>query len=510
MATLDEKITRVENNIAASLEAAAEMGAEVPEGANSNNLPNLIRSIPKGGGASSWNDLTDKPFGEETVVLGDTLAWDGNTEGLTNVLGVFYKISEQVPTIEDFANGCTVKFFTPEGEFEEAYTAESFVEDPEGLIFFGDGGFVVVGDAALGVDIDGLVFQETGLYLMNQGGVAWVSSITIPGYTFAKTELKTIEPKYLPEHLQFGEGPSDNADTLTWDGGTGDLVANSVYYKVSDAIITAADLENGITFEFAGSTIEMSGDEVIATGTGDGFFDISEVIRFVPSSNYTTQDNVTFPDPGVYFARVDAMWSAWLTIHGYNGFSHRTVVHLMEQRYLPEQLQFGDFASGGNTLNWDGNTEGLEKFEGLYKVSDVAFSIEDAASGIMVSFDDGTSVGTNSSFSVHEISTINGAHLIYLDGKAILASLPVVAAEVFGCSVGTYFNVFQRNGSTWRVKSITLPGSAPFPVFKPLDKKYLPGDLIPAYTATDEGKVLKIVNGAPAWVPIPSAEEASF
>lgn len=45
MATLGEKITRVENNIAASLEAVAEMGAEVPASANSDNLPSLIRSI---------------------------------------------------------------------------------------------------------------------------------------------------------------------------------------------------------------------------------------------------------------------------------------------------------------------------------------------------------------------------------------------------------------------------------------------------------------------------------
>lgn len=438
-------------------------------------------------------------FGEETVVLGDTLTWDGNTKGRTIVMGVLCKVSDSVPSIEYFANGVSGKATTPDGTQSFDVPPEAITSPVDGLFLTEAMEFVVVGETAAGADLDGVVFPEAGVYFLSYG-TTYLSALTVPGFTFIKTELKTIEPKYLPEHLQFGEGPSDNADTLTWDGGTGDLVANSVYYKVSDAIITAADLENGITFEFAGSTIEMSGDEVIATGTGDGFFDISEVIRFVPSSNYTTQDNVTFPDPGVYFARVDAMWAAWLTIHGYNGFSHRTVVHLMEQRYLPEQLQFGDFASGSNTLNWDGNTEGLEKFDGLYKVSDVAFSIEDAASGIMVSFDDGTSVGTHSSFSVHEISTINGAHLIYLDGKAILVSIPVIAAEVFGCSVGTYFNVFQRNGSTWRVKSITLPGSAPFPVFKPLDKKYLPGDLIPAYTAEDEGKVLKIVGGVPTWV----------
>lgn len=33
---------------------------------------------------------------------------------------------------------------------------------------------------------------------------------------------------------------------------------------------------------------------------------------------------------------------------------------------------------------------------------------------------------------------------------------------------------------------------------------------LPPYTAEDEGKILRIVNGVPAWVLLPSAEEASF
>lgn len=65
MATLDEKLSRVENNIAASLEAAAEMGAEVPEGANSNNLPELIRSIPQGGSAEDCVKYTEQTLTEE-------------------------------------------------------------------------------------------------------------------------------------------------------------------------------------------------------------------------------------------------------------------------------------------------------------------------------------------------------------------------------------------------------------------------------------------------------------
>lgn len=33
---------------------------------------------------------------------------------------------------------------------------------------------------------------------------------------------------------------------------------------------------------------------------------------------------------------------------------------------------------------------------------------------------------------------------------------------------------------------------------------------IPDYTSADEGKFLRIVNGVPAWVSIPNAEEANF
>lgn len=33
---------------------------------------------------------------------------------------------------------------------------------------------------------------------------------------------------------------------------------------------------------------------------------------------------------------------------------------------------------------------------------------------------------------------------------------------------------------------------------------------IPAYTSADEGKFLRVVNGAPAWISIQNAEGASF
>lgn len=70
MAGIEEQLDRVERNVADALTATAEMGASVPATANSDNLGTLIRSIPRsGGGATSWNDLTDKPFYSEMGIV---------------------------------------------------------------------------------------------------------------------------------------------------------------------------------------------------------------------------------------------------------------------------------------------------------------------------------------------------------------------------------------------------------------------------------------------------------
>ena len=46
----------------------------------------------------------DTAFGESTV-MGDTLTWDGNTEGLYCVADMFYCVSDAIPTLEDLRRG---------------------------------------------------------------------------------------------------------------------------------------------------------------------------------------------------------------------------------------------------------------------------------------------------------------------------------------------------------------------------------------------------------------------
>ena len=66
----------------------------------------------------SWNDLNDKPF--ETVYAYN-ISSDGNEEGLLSYMG-FYKVSDLVPSIEDFANGFIFK--AAHDSVEQFYTKD--------------------------------------------------------------------------------------------------------------------------------------------------------------------------------------------------------------------------------------------------------------------------------------------------------------------------------------------------------------------------------------------------
>lgn len=88
-----------------------------------------------GGGVSSWNDLTDKPFDENNVIKPEalpegvpvprkTVSWDGNTEGLQKIGlsgSLFYKVSEQTPAKEELLK-CVIEVTdSGAGQFQYFY-----------------------------------------------------------------------------------------------------------------------------------------------------------------------------------------------------------------------------------------------------------------------------------------------------------------------------------------------------------------------------------------------------
>lgn len=145
----------------------------------------------------------DTAFGEITV-MSDTLTWDGNTEGykveVDNGDGTYfyyYHVSDATPTLDDFVNGMSYTMVVDgAGETTESveYSADSFMD-------VGGGALMIPFGAVIPTDNhsdSGITFEKKGCYFMVTDS-AKVISATINGYTgFETTEVKTIDPKYLP------------------------------------------------------------------------------------------------------------------------------------------------------------------------------------------------------------------------------------------------------------------------------------------------------------------------
>ena len=211
------------------------------------NCKNTIEDAkPKPGGASSWNDLEDKPFYEETTTVGgDTLTWDGNTEGLEDLAGSpVYRVSSAAPSIEDCAKGGTIKYSYNGQAMEGTFAAEDVVSAGVYFQIFTMGVglvFVVPADTT----VEGVTLHA-GTYLINHNG-AVVNSLTIPNsnaFVTTKTVVKPIETKYLPEHLHFGEEKA--FEPIVWDGSAEgrETLEGGALVHISSQKINPAIIEN--------------------------------------------------------------------------------------------------------------------------------------------------------------------------------------------------------------------------------------------------------------------------
>lgn len=176
-------------------EAEASFGAKISEEAKSAmgeiNFVNETEPASFGGGGGS-NIL-------ETVG-GDTLTWDGVTDGLYCVDaggGIYYHVSNETPNITDFSNGCILDGIE--------YGVE-VVEDIGNGVLMTPFGLVVPTDNNSDA---GVLIEKKGVYFI-QGdfgdGLVTYSSLTINGYTgFTKQQIKE---EYIPDSLKGGGGDS--------------------------------------------------------------------------------------------------------------------------------------------------------------------------------------------------------------------------------------------------------------------------------------------------------------
>jgi hypothetical protein len=100
------------------------------------------------------------------------------------------------------------------------------------------------------------------------------------------------------------------------------------------------------------------------------------------------------------------------------------------------------------------------------------------------------------------------------EGGMIVADIPNILLKAYGTlTVECYlmdadgYHISEK--ASFTVCKRDMPADYEY-VATPVLKLGAGGASFPTYTDEDEGKVLKIVDGAPAWFSIPSAEGASF
>ena len=135
-------------------------------------------------------------FGE-TGGGGDTLTWDGNTTGLTGTDGM-YKVSDSVPTIDDFANGCDIAFVNAGVSETMHFTQEEVaaMEFEKGIFFYV--GYVVY--VTIEVEESGATLSPGVYFFKEDDEGLCTKSLRIPGYT-GFGGIKKIDPKYLPSTM---------------------------------------------------------------------------------------------------------------------------------------------------------------------------------------------------------------------------------------------------------------------------------------------------------------------
>ena len=201
-----------------------------------------------------------------------------------------------------------------------------------------------------------------------------------------------------------------------------------------------------------------------------------------------------------------------------NGEAKRVPAGKMVAGSLPEHLQFGETVVGGDTLTWDGDPADLESIDVsgdgsalLCKVSDSTPQTDAFQNGIVM-------VTPSATISLTYDEMVAQGWTFGEDGMVNAnTNFFVVPSDNYNFngvvipSKGTYFLCVPA--ASHYVSSLTIPGYTGFvtKTVKPLDEKYLPDNVkTPAVTTDDNGKFLRVVDGAWAAEAVPNAEEASF
>ena len=233
-------------------DATAEVGQTIRvKAVDENNLP-IEWETASAQPDWSQNDDTQPDFVKNrthwvTIDYTDTLTWDGNYEGKVIVGDMLCKVSDIVLTMNELSAGCDMTLSTGESA---TISGDSIVAIADGCLFIEELFTVFVSDAAVNVDLDGLIFPEPGIYfaIPEVLGGLYISSMTVSGVnSFISKIYKQLDVGYIPDSIQRKLTGSDsqfvgfdeNGNAVAFDP---ELVGKNVTdteYTIDDAAVTA-------------------------------------------------------------------------------------------------------------------------------------------------------------------------------------------------------------------------------------------------------------------------------
>jgi len=260
------------------------------------------------GGASSWNDLTDKPFWEVTETI-EPITWDGNTEGLVEVdiFGdKFYKVSDKAfsnEQIKTMSASIYSEWVDPEGSGSGVFPVdigeewESMVQNgmvTEDFVFLAAFGVFVIHKNDVVIP-DVVAFPGIGTYFQrreqNDEGSYYLDYMTsFPSEATTATTIKKIDEKYLPDPDVFTVILTSNGEESIL--GAPIVIPNKTFEEAVEAI------NDGRYIEF--KLIQRK-----PTSTIVSFSTPATYCEYRPTSN-----DVPFIEIGELFSDITYYWTA--------------------------------------------------------------------------------------------------------------------------------------------------------------------------------------------------------
>ena len=249
-------------------------------------------------GVKSWNDLTDKPFYSEA---GETISWDGNTDGLYALDGLsIYKVADEPIPFDSLSNGFEMTVQFGNDSLESVYIPASDVAD--WVYYAVDTIFSIAGLAYIAIEntsLSGFVFEKGVYFLKSDDGtmraltpikVVSIDRKYIPPLDYVTTYDPVFEGTFSHNRL---EG-SDIGDSSHAEGLNTTASGDTSHAEGSDTIASgfASHAEGSDTIA-SGSTSHAEGSDTIASGFAshaEGYGTIAKDMQHVQGT-YNVEDS---------------------------------------------------------------------------------------------------------------------------------------------------------------------------------------------------------------------------